>query len=186
FELAIKRQDLGKTPFRVAPRRPFVEILRRAAQRYMAVDGGGTAGNLAPRIRDFAIGTDLGDEAPVVRTSGDPGAQEIVGALLDGRVIGAGFDQQHTAVGVLAEAGGEHRAGGTRTHHDVIIIHDRLVRFRDGRLLVRSTTGCKRFQPAAGARTESRRRATFFFDAAATTETLSESMRPRIGMLAMK
>src|SRR5271166_2450932 len=37
FELAMERQDLLEAPLAIAPRRPFVEVLRCPAQRDMAV-----------------------------------------------------------------------------------------------------------------------------------------------------
>jgi hypothetical protein len=48
--------------------------------------------------------------------------------LIDGRIIGAGFEQHHAAIGVLAQPGGEDRPGGASTNDDVIVIHDRLIR----------------------------------------------------------
>src|SRR5208282_596974 len=92
FELAVERENLLEAPFGVTPCGPFVEIFWRAAQRDMAVDGRRPACNFAARIGDLAIGSSFGDEAPVVRTRRDPGVQQIGRSLIDGRIVGAGFE----------------------------------------------------------------------------------------------
>src|SRR5215469_6794960 len=123
FELAIKRQDLREAPFGVAPSAPLLKILRRPAKRDMAVHSGRATGNLAARVSDLAIGCRLGDQAPIVRPDGDPSVQEIVGTLLDGRVIRTGFYQQHGAVLIFAQASSQYGAGRPRTNDDVVVFH---------------------------------------------------------------
>ena len=83
FELAMERQDLLEAPLAITPRRPFVEILRRAAQRYMSVDGRAAARHLAARVRNFASRSGLGHHPPIMRSGRDPGVQQVRRSLFD-------------------------------------------------------------------------------------------------------
>jgi hypothetical protein len=123
FELAMKRQDLLEAPFAVPRRSPFVEVARRAAQRDMSVDGRTAAGNLAARVRDFASGRRLRDQAPVMRSGRDPGVQQIRGSLLDDRVVGARLEQQYSTIRILAEPRGQCRARRARSDNDIVVFH---------------------------------------------------------------
>ena len=100
----------------------------------MAVNRGAATGDLAPRVGNLTIGGGFGDQPPIMRARRTPGVQQIGRGLIDGRIIGAGFEQHHAAIGVLAQPGGEDRPGRAGTDNDVIVIHDRLIqldRMRD-------------------------------------------------------
>ena len=124
FELAVKRKNLRKTPLRVAPGGPFVEILGRTPQRNMPVHRGASAGDLAARVGDLAVRRSLRYETPIMRPRRNPRVQQIGRGLLDGGIVGPGLEQHHAAIGILAQPGGEHRPGRTGTDHDVIVIHN--------------------------------------------------------------
>src|ERR1700676_734678 len=98
-------------------------MLWRATRRDMASDRRRVAGNSAARGSEFAIRSDLGNQAPIMRRYGYPAAQEIVGALLDGGIIRTGLEQQDAAVGVLAQAGGQNGAGGSGATDNVVVLH---------------------------------------------------------------
>ena len=49
--------------------------------------------------------------------------KEIARALHDGGVIRTGFDQQHAAVLIFAQAGSQYSAGRTRTNDNVVVFH---------------------------------------------------------------
>ena len=90
---------------------PAVVVAGCAADRDAGVDRGGAADQLAARYRLLAAGHERAAKAPVVAGRGwfvDAG--DVFGQRLDGREVGARFEQQHRSLGVLTEPGGEHGA----------------------------------------------------------------------------
>ena len=120
-------QALGPGPARVAGQLgPAVVVAGRAADRHAGVDRGGAADQLAARHRLIAARHVGGAEAPVVllhRRLVDAG--HIFGQRLHAGEVGPRLEQQHGAIGVLAEPRGQHRAGRTRARHDHVVFHHR-------------------------------------------------------------
>ena len=75
----------------------------------MAVNRGAATRDLAPRVGNLTIGGGFGDQPPIMRARRTPGVQQIGRGLIDGRIIGAGFEQHHAAIGVLTQPGSEDR-----------------------------------------------------------------------------
>src|SRR5215831_15112175 len=100
-----------KVPLIVAYRSPCVIIFRHAAQEHLAIDGTRATRHLAPRHHHLRrlIGR-FADELPVMVTdhdvcSGSIAVLHLIRQLLQGRIIGAGLDEQHRSLGVFTEAG---------------------------------------------------------------------------------
>ena len=105
FELAIKRQNLREAPFGVAPRAPLVKILRRPAERDMAIDSGGATHHPPARLRRSS-------RARTLRLSGLFRVPVLPGSLfalfLGGRSLGGTTGQLRRAC-----TGGLRRVGPT-------------------------------------------------------------------------
>src|SRR5215475_508717 len=106
-----------KVPLIVAHRSPCVIIFRHAAQEDLAIDGTRSARHLAPRHHHLRrLVSCLANKLPVMVTDHDVGGCSIamlhlIWQLLQGRIIGAGLDQQHRPLGVFTEAGRDDGAG---------------------------------------------------------------------------
>ena len=48
---------------------------------------------------------------------------EVVGILLKFGIVGAGFQQQHGAAGVLGKTRGQDAAGGARSYNNHVVFH---------------------------------------------------------------
>ena len=122
-------QQLDEAPLVVAHLGPGVVVLRYSAQEHLAVDGAGAAGDLAAGHHHGWGGVGgLAPELPVVVAGHDVGGGgvaelDLVGKLLEIRVVAAGLQQQHRYGGVFAQAGCHDGAGGPGADHDVVVLH---------------------------------------------------------------
>ena len=99
-------QALGKAPLVVAPLGPAVIVLGNATQQHLAVDGAGAAGGPAPG--NLQVGHFVGHVAPVGPAVGPIRRQEhvvaqldIVGQMVDRRIVRTGLEQQHRYIRIL-------------------------------------------------------------------------------------
>ena len=114
FQLAEIGQALHERPLVVAPFGPTVIVLGNAAQEHLAVDGAGAADHLAARnhhvLRPRRAA--LAGERPVVRRAHLRRPRrvaefQVVGRLLQVNIVRPGLQEQHRAIGVFGQPGGE-------------------------------------------------------------------------------
>ena len=108
LELAEEGQDALELPLVVAQRCPCVEVVGQATKEHLAVDGAGPSGYLSPGDQHGegdVVG--LARKLPVVVVAnhdigtGRVPELELVGQVLEVRVVGAGFKQEHRAMRIF-------------------------------------------------------------------------------------
>ena len=104
---------------------PMIIVLRLAAHRKHRIDGRRSANRLAARIIQPAAiqaGVGLGLEHPVAARIADQ--EQITDRDVKPYpvVMPAGFQQQHALPGIGRQPIGQHAAGRTRAHHDIVIV----------------------------------------------------------------
>ena len=131
LDLSEVLQQLWKAPLVIAHRSPGVIVLGHSPQEYLAVDGAGAAGDLAPgdHHRRGSLGG-LTPELPIVVAGHDIGGSgvaefHLIGQLLKLGVVRACLQQQNGTVRILAEAGSHDGAGRAGTDNDHVVLHNR-------------------------------------------------------------
>ena len=135
LNLAEIGQHVGVGPFVVAEGCPGIVVLGHAPQEYLAVDGAGPAGNLAPghHHRRGLVGGPA-DELPVMVAGhhvglGGVAELHLLGQILEVRIVGPGLQQQHGLGRILGEPGCQDCARGTGANNHVVILHRPTSRF---------------------------------------------------------
>ena len=129
FSLAEEGQDLQVGPLLVAEGFPPLEVLGQAAQVDLAIDGAGTADDLALGDVDLALlVVDGAVQIPGDRRSGllalvGVAVADDVGEMFRVGIVLAGLQEQDRAAGVLGQSAGDHGSGGTGAHDDHVIFH---------------------------------------------------------------
>ena len=122
-------EQVLKAPLVVAHGRPGVVVFGNAPEEHLAVDGAGAAGHLTPGHQHLFGGVrGLTGKLPIVVADHDVGGGsvavlDLIGKLLEIGVIRSRFEQQHRAVGVLAEARGHDGPCGTRSDYYMVVLH---------------------------------------------------------------
>ncbi len=118
------RQHVGEGPARVAFGGPGVVVLRVAARVDHGVDGAGAAQHLAAGLVTApAVEARLGHggQAPAVEFVLGHHGQPCRAVDEHALIGGAGFKQGHADLRVFAQARGQHTAGGTAAHDEVVV-----------------------------------------------------------------
>ena len=149
LQAAETAQQVREAPLVIAHGGPTVVVLGDAPQEHLAVDGAGTAGDLATGHHDLGVfrGAVPG-ELPVVVAGhhvGGGGVAELhlVGQVVEVGVIGAGLDQEHGGAGVFAQPGGDNGAGGAGADDDVVVLQDYPPRVRSVQFQENAGSGCR-------------------------------------------
>src|SRR5690606_15414449 len=103
--------------------RPVVGVLRQRHEADQRVVGGTAAEDAGPRVEDGRVAArlfDRGGRAVVLGAQQVDPVAEAQDALVP-YVAGTALDHADTAVGVLAQSGGEHTAGGAAADDDVVV-----------------------------------------------------------------
>ena len=122
-------QHFGERPLVIAPLGPIVVVLGYAPEQHLAVDGAGAAGGFAPGnhhrfgLQGRALGLKVPAMGPVGGTPNVIAAFDILGQVLEHRVVRACFQQQHALVGVFGQSSGEDTPGGPAPNDYVIVLH---------------------------------------------------------------
>ena len=126
LQLSQVRQHLLVLPFRIAPARPPVEVVRHSAQKLGVVHGAGAAGNFAARDVNVGAVCGSGTEIPHLLALPDGGAcaKDIPNGVRHAAPVGivsARIQKQNGAMRVLRQPCREDRACRTCSHDDMVI-----------------------------------------------------------------
>jgi hypothetical protein len=89
-----------------------------------AVDGRGAAEHSAPRMRQtpaVQMRFRIRHVVPIEPVGTQQTAHRRGHVDSPAMVLGSRLDQENTDLGIFGEAGGQHTAGGTRAHDDVVV-----------------------------------------------------------------
>ena len=128
FHLAEVGQDLHEGPLVIAPGGPVVVVLRDTAVEPLPINGAGAPGRLATRdLQRRLLRRDGGDIVPAMGPIGRQphivAQHEVIGEMLEVRVIRSGLEEAHRPARILRQAGCQDTASRPCTNDNHVVSH---------------------------------------------------------------